>query len=137
MKLTYFRPIVHIITAAIAAMVASFAPRVFAVDDRTDLLKIDPRNFSRPTIIDNKYMPLKPGSQQVYEGWTMDEGKKIPHKVIQVVTDLVKEINGIETVILWERDFKDDRLEESELVFRAQDDKGNVLVFGGSDEAGC
>jgi len=58
-------------------------------------LKIDPKNFSRPTIIDNKYMPLKPGSQQVYEGWTMDEGKKIPHKVIQVVTDLVKEINEL------------------------------------------
>src|SRR5882762_7314108 len=109
---------------------SSFAPSVLAVDDRTDLLKIDPKNFSRPTIIDNRYMPLKPGSQQVYEGWTMDEGKKIPHKVIQVVTDLVKEINGIDTVILWERDFKEDRLEESELVFRAQDDKGNVWHFG-------
>src|SRR5882762_717169 len=130
MKPTYFRPIVHIITAAIAAMVASFAPSVLAVDDRTDLLKIDPKNFSRPTIIDNKYMPLKPGSQQVYEGWTMDEGKKIPHKVIQVVTDLVKEVNGIDTVVLWERDYKDDKLEESELVFRAQDDKGNVWHFG-------
>ena len=130
MKPTYFRPIAHIVTAAIAAMAASFAPSVLAVDDRTDLLKIDPKNFSRPTIIDNKYMPLKPGSQAVYEGWTMDEGKKIPHKVIQIVTDLVKEINGIDTLILWERDFKEDRLEESELVFRAQDDNGNVWHFG-------
>src|SRR5438105_11479869 len=60
----------------------------------------------------------------------MDEGKKIPHKVIQIVTDLVKDINGIETVILWERDFTEDRLEESELVFRAQDDQGNVWHFG-------
>src|SRR5437016_9068723 len=130
MKPTYFRPLVHIATAAIAAMAASLASSVRAVDDRTDLLKIDPRNFSRPTIIDNKYMPLKPGSQQVYEGWTMDEGKKIPHKVIQIVTDLVKEVNGIETVILWERDFTDNKLEESELVFRAQDDMGNVWHFG-------
>jgi len=130
MKPTHSRPIVHIITAAIAAMVASFAPSVLAVDDRTDLLKIDPKNFSRPTIIDNKYMPLKPGSQAVYEGWTMDEGKKIPHKVIQIVTDLVKEINGIDTLILWERDFKENSLEESDLVFRAQDDKGNVCHLG-------
>ena len=68
MKPTYFRPIAHIVTAAIAAMAASFAPSVLAVDDRTDLLKIDPKNFSRPTIIDNRYMPLKPGSQQEPRG---------------------------------------------------------------------
>ena len=76
-------------------------------------------------------MPLKPGQQVVYEGWTIDdEDKKVPHKVIHIVTDLVKEINGIETVVLWERDIVNGKLEESELAFRAQDDKGNVWHFG-------
>jgi uncharacterized protein YbaA (DUF1428 family) len=122
---------VQIITVAIAAMVGSFASSVLALDDRTDLLQIDAKNFSRPTIIDNKYMPLKPGSQVVYEGWTLDdEDKRVSHKVIDVVTDLVKEINGIETVVVWERDIKNGKLEESELAFRAQDDKGNVWHFG-------
>ena len=121
----------QIITVAIAAMVASFASSVLALDDRTDLLQVDAKNFTRSTVVDNKYLPHKPGTQQVYEGWTLDdEDKKVPRKVIDIVTDLVKEINGIETVIIWERDFVDGKLEESELAFRAQDDQGNVWHFG-------
>ena len=144
MKSTYVRPIVpttegaainfskrQIIAAPIAAMLASFASSVPAVDSKTDLLDVDAKNFSRPTIIDNKYMPLKPGMQFVYEGWAIDdEDKKVPRKVIDIVTDLVKDINGIETVIIWERDIANGKLEESELAFRAQDDKGNVWHFG-------
>jgi hypothetical protein len=121
----------QIITVAIAAMVASFASSVLAVDDRTDLLQVDAKNFSRPTIIDNKYMPLKPGSKVVYEGWTLDdEDKKVPHKVIYIVTDLVKEVNGIETVVLWKQYILERKLAESELCFLAQDDQGNVWHFG-------
>ena len=122
---------VQIMTVAIAAMIASFASPVRAVDDRTDLLEVDAKNFSRPTIINNKYMPLIPGMQFVFEGWTIDdEDKKVPHKVIDIITDLVKDINGIETVVLWEQDIVDGKLHESELAFRAQDDKGNVWHFG-------
>ena len=122
----------QIIVAPIAAVIAGFASPVLAVDGLTNLLEVDAKNFSRRSInIDNKYMPLKPGTQFVYEGWTIDdEDKKVPHKVIDVITDLVKDINGIETVILWERDIVNGRLEESELAFRAQDDKGNVWHFG-------
>lgn len=122
----------QIIAAPIAAVIAGFASPVLAVDGLTNLLEVDAKNFSRRSInIDNKYMPLKPGTQFVYEGWTIDdEDKKVPHKVIDVITDLVKDINGIETVILWERDIVNGRLEESELAFRAQDDKGNVWHFG-------
>jgi peptidase YpeB-like protein len=119
------------ITVAIAAMVASFASSALAVDDLTDLLTVDAKNFSRPTIIDNKYMPLKPGSKHVFEGYTIeDDGEKVPHKVIQIITDLTKVVNGIETVIGWEVDIEDGKLAESELWFRAQDDEGNVWHFG-------
>jgi len=121
----------HIITAPIAVMVAVFASSVLALDDRTDLLEVNAKNFTHPTIIDNRYMPLKPGHRLVYEGWTIDdEDKKVPHRVIHTVTDLVKEINGIETVVLWEVDIVNGKLEESELAFRAQDDEGNVWHFG-------
>ncbi|WP_372882235.1 hypothetical protein [Psychromonas sp.] len=118
-------------TVVIAAMVTSFTSPVFAVDNLTNLLTVDAKNFSRPTIIDNKYMPLKPGSYAEYDGWTInDEDEKIPHKVIKIVTDLVKTVNGIETVVSWDRDIVDGKLEESELYFRAQDDEGNVWHFG-------
>ncbi|MEY8689289.1 MAG: hypothetical protein AB9M53_05355, partial [Leptothrix sp. (in: b-proteobacteria)] len=80
----------QIITVAMAAMMAGLASPALAADDRTDLLEMNPKNFSRPTVIDNKYMPLKPGTQQVYEGWTIDdEDKRVSHKVISIVTDLV------------------------------------------------
>lgn len=122
---------VRVVSVAIAAMAAGLTSPVFAMDDRTDLLEIDAKNFTRATVIDNKYMPLKPGSQAVYEGWTVDdEDKRVSHKVIHIVTDLVKVINGVETVVIWERDIKDGKLEESELAFRAQDNKGNVWHFG-------
>jgi hypothetical protein len=122
---------VEIIGVAIAAMAASFASSVFAVDDLTDLLEFDPKKFSRPTVIDNKYMPLKPGMKHVYEGFTIDEeDEKVPHKVVQIITDLVKVVHGVETVVGWEVDIVNGRLEESELWFRAQDDEGNVWHFG-------
>lgn len=121
----------QLVTVAITATIATFASPVLAIDDRTDLLNVDAKNFSRGTIIDNKWMPHKPGTQWTYEGWTIDdEGKRESWGVVAIVTDLVKVINGIETVIIWERDFKKGKLEESELAFRAQDDQGNVWHFG-------
>jgi hypothetical protein len=145
MKSAYFSPInlregmtmkqfkVEIISVAIAA--ATFASPVLAADNRTDLLDVDAKNFSRPTIIDNKYMPLKPGTKMVYDGWMLDdEDKKMPHKVIYIVTDLVKEVNGIETVVVWKQDILEGKLAESELSFRAQDDQGNVWHLGEAKE---
>jgi len=83
-------------------MIASFSTTVLAVDQRTDLLRPNAKNFSHPTVIDNKWMPLKPGMQFNYEGVTVDdEGKRVPWGVIQIVTDLVKNINGIDTVVIW------------------------------------
>ena len=116
---------------ALAAMTASFASSVLAVDDRTDLMQIEAKNFSHPLKVDNKWMPHKIGVQKTYEGYTLDdEDKRIPWKVVEIVTDLVKVVNGIETVIVWERDYKKNKLEESELAWRAQDNEGNVWHFG-------
>src|SRR6266403_2663084 len=122
---------ITLVAVSTAAMIASFSTSVLAVDQRSDLLQVNAKNFSHPTVIDNKWMPLKPGTQWNYEGWTVDdEGKRIPWGVIQIATDLVKNINGIDTVVMWDRDYQNGRLEESETYFRAQDDKGNVWHFG-------
>src|SRR4051812_29818102 len=64
-----------------------------AMDTAEDLLEIDAGNFGRPTVVDNKYMPLTPGKQLVYEGSTIDDdGKRVSHRIIYTVTDLVKRI---------------------------------------------
>ena len=90
----------------------------------------DPRRFSDPVTIDNQWFPLKPGTQLTWEGSALDGRDKIARKVVFVVTDLTKTINGVRTVVGFDRDYNDGELVEPELVFFAQDDDGNVWTLG-------
>jgi hypothetical protein len=88
-------------------------------------------NFDENSInIDNKYFPLIPGTRHEYDGSTIEDGKTFLHRVQTTVTGLTKEINGVNAVVLWERDFSDGELEEDELTFFAQDKSGNVWHLG-------
>jgi hypothetical protein len=87
--------------------------------------------FTRSTVIDNKWSPMNPGTRWTYEGMSVeDDGKMVPHKIVVTVTDLVKEIGGVRTVVSYELDYTDCELVEAELAFYAQDDQGNVWQFG-------
>ncbi len=86
--------------------------------------------FSNPTVIDNPYLPFAPGNRLVQSGITVDEGEEIDHQIRFIVTDLTKEIVGVETVVVWIEDYSDDELVEVEIAFDAQDDDGNVWFFG-------
>jgi hypothetical protein len=90
----------------------------------------DPNNFSDSTNIDNEWLPLKPGTEWVYEGSTVEDGESIPHRLVVTVTDLTKVIDGVRTVVLWDQDFADGELVEAELAFFAQDIDGNVWYLG-------
>jgi hypothetical protein len=114
-----------------AALPIWLASPVRAMDDHTDLLELKPENFSHPSTIDNKWMPLKPGTQLVYTGWKIDEeDRRVPHQVFVTVTDLVKDIEGLETAVVLEQDFAGPKLQVSGLAFRAQDNDGNVWLLG-------
>ncbi len=96
-----------------------------------ELADFDPDNFDDPTTIDNKWFPLIPGTQFVYEGFTVDEnGEEIPHEIVFTVTDLTKEIGGVRSVVILDQDLSDGELEEAELTFFAQDNDGNVWHLG-------
>jgi hypothetical protein len=86
----------------------------------------DPTNFDHSTTVDNKWFPLVPGDHSVFEGSAIDDGERISRRVLTTVTDLSKEINGVNSVIVWERDYSDGELVETELGFFAQDNDGNV-----------
>ncbi|HYZ33832.1 MAG TPA: hypothetical protein VE684_16305 [Crenalkalicoccus sp.] len=101
-----------------------------AHDQATGLLEIDPKKFSRPTAIDNRWMALTPGKQLILEGHTIEDRKRVPHRVVYTVTDLVKVINGIPVVLVHDMDFSNGQLEEQELTFFAQDDDGAVWHLG-------
>lgn len=83
-------------------------------------------DFSTPTSITNRWLPLVPGTRFVLAGDVEGEA----HEVVFTVTDLTKLINGVRTLIVLDRDFSDGSLVESELAFFAQDDRGNVWNVG-------
>lgn len=86
--------------------------------------------FSDPTQIDNRWFPLTPGTQFTYEGQAnRGEGQR-RHRVVFTVTDLVKVVDGVRTVLLWDRDYNAGVLQENEITFHAQDDEGTVWNFG-------
>ncbi len=88
--------------------------------------------FDDPTHIDNKWLPLKPGTQFVYEGSTIvvEEKLREVHRVVFTVTDLTKVIDGVRTLVVWDRDYSGGELVETELAFHAQDNDGNVWHLG-------
>jgi hypothetical protein len=90
----------------------------------------DPGKFDHPTRIDNPWFPLKPGTQLVYEGATEEDGETIPHRVVFTVTDLTKVVEGVRSVVVWDRDYSDGTLEETEIALFAQDNDGTVWHLG-------
>jgi hypothetical protein len=74
--------------------------------------------------------PLGVGTQFVYQGKIIEGGVPKPHSVVFTVTDLSKMVDHVRTVVAWDQDFLNGRLQEQELAFFAQDDNGNVWNFG-------
>ena len=85
---------------------------------------------SRSTTIDNPWWPVKPGTRFSWRGSTREDGERVPHRIVFTVTDLTKVIDGVRTVVGWDRDFSRNKLVEAELIFLAQDKYGNVWHFG-------
>jgi hypothetical protein len=90
----------------------------------------DRDNFSDSTTIDNKWSPLVPGTQFIYEGRSNRGQGRREHRVIFTVTDLTKVINGVRSVVLWDQDINAGKLLEAELALFAQDDDGNLWNMG-------
>lgn len=89
-----------------------------------------PSRFGDSANIDNKWLPLKPGTQWVFRGHTMDGKKRVRHRVIFTVTDMTKVIGGVRNLVLWDRDYSAGELVEAELAFFAQDKYGHVWHMG-------
>jgi hypothetical protein len=91
----------------------------------------DPNNFDAGSInIDNEWSPMQPGTHWAYEGTTTEFGEVFAHRIEFTVTDLTKEIQGVNTVVAWVLDYSDGELVEKEIAFYAQDKDGVVWYFG-------
>ena len=114
----------------IVSVLAISAVATTAAAQEGKYLELDPTKFERSTTIDNEWWPLIPGTRLTYEGFTVDEGRKIRHRIVETVTNLTKVINGVRTVVNLELDFRNDKLLEKEIAFHAQDHEGNVWHLG-------
>ena len=92
----------HILAALVAALVAVALPLALGAcgEDKSQAkpavhTDFDAQNFNDSTTIDNKWNPLVPGTQFVFEGRSNRGLGRLPHEVIFTVTDLVKEIHGV------------------------------------------
>jgi hypothetical protein len=103
---------------------ASSPPPPASADD------FDPANFTHPTEVTNPWFPLVPGTRFTWKGHANDEDDRVSREVVFTVSDLTKVVNGVRTIVTWDRDYTDGELEEVELSFFAQDDDGNVWYFG-------
>jgi hypothetical protein len=86
--------------------------------------------FTGSTRINNVFLPLTPGTELTLEGRSNTGGAPLPHTVIFTVTDVIKPIDGVYTLAVWDRDLGSAQLKEEELAFFAQDTDGNVWNLG-------
>jgi hypothetical protein len=123
-----------LLVAAVAAVTAdrasaSSATKSSARNATSPCIRLenfDRRDFPRQPKINNRYLPMRPGTQLTLEG-TVDG---VPHRVVFTVTDLMKRVNGVNSLVIWDTDESEDELVESELSFFAQDEDGNVWNVG-------
>ena len=91
----------------------------------------DPSRFDETsTTIDNQWFPMQPGTQWIYKGSTKEGKDRVHHRVVFTVTDLTKVIDGVRTLVIWDQDFTEGELVETELALFAQDTEGNIWHFG-------
>jgi hypothetical protein len=86
--------------------------------------------FDNPTDINNQWFPLTPGMQYIFDGFTDEGGRKIPHRIVYNVTDLTKVVAGVQTVAVYILDYSDSQLVEAEIAFYAQANDGTVWFLG-------
>jgi hypothetical protein len=92
--------------------------------------QISAHQFPDSPSITNPLLPMAPGMQFVYDGVVVVDGHPGPHQLVSTITDLTKIIDGVRTMVVFEQDFQDGVLEESELFFVAQDVDGTVWHVG-------
>ena len=86
----------------------------------------DKSNFHNPLKIDNKYLPLNPGTTMIYNGTSDGD----PTRDIFVITNDTKEIAGITTRVIHDDGYVKSDHEETTNDWFAQDDSGNVWYMG-------
>jgi hypothetical protein len=122
-------------TPSAAATTASPEPSSTAVQKaNANYKKFDPKNFGDAIGGQNSWYPLVPGTQTLRDG-SIDRGsRKLKHQLRVTVTDVVKEVDGVQTVAVLDQDIDAGQVGEASLDYLAQDKSGNVWYLGSYTE---
>jgi hypothetical protein len=124
-------PIVPLAVASFLMIFISSCGSKPSPEATAEFKDFDSNSFDHSTDIDNKWMPMQPGTKWMYEGTAVDEeGNRFDRRIEFTVTDLTKEIAGVRTVVAWIVDYNDEEAIEREIAFYAQDNDGNVWYLG-------
>src|SRR5947207_4594988 len=95
----------------------------------------DASNFGNPTTGASQFMPLKPGTQWVRQGFVNVGHRHLPHQVVTTVTDVSKQIDGVRTVAVVDQDTNGGQIAEQSIDWVAADKEGNVWLLGSYTES--
>lgn len=99
-----------------------------------DETKFRAANFVDPRAGANKWFPLQPGTQWVRKGTTLIGNREVPHEVVTTVSDVVREIQGVKTVLMYDHSVGAGQVVQQSLDYFAQDSNGAVWTMGGATE---
>ncbi|WP_231494262.1 hypothetical protein [Arthrobacter sp. 9MFCol3.1] len=119
--------------ATAAAATATAAPAATSTKELCgpgSVLRFNRSAFPAKPNIDNQWLRLRPGMQYTTTGKVISPDGTTTRTVVSTVTGLTKVIDGVKTIVVWDRDYSDGELVESELAFFAQTEKGTVWLFG-------
>lgn len=119
------------LTVLSAAPASAAAPNPQELCGPGSAITFDRSAFPSVPEIRNKWLPLEPGMQFTTTGKVIaaSEGTST-RTVVHTVTGLTKKLDGVNTLVMWDRDYSDGELVESELAFFAETRKGAVWLFG-------
>ena len=119
----------HVGWFAGAVLAVALCPAAASADLTAPTLNA--QQFSHPTQIQNTWFPLTPGTEYVYRGQADRDGLGLlPARVVFTVTDVTKVVDGVRSLVIWDRDYYDGALVEDEIHFFAQQDNGDVWSLG-------
>jgi hypothetical protein len=96
--------------------------------------KFNPDDFVDPLSGQNSWYPLVPGTQTLRDGSITRGSRKLKHELRVTVTDVVKEIDGVQAVLVLDQDIDAKQVGEASVDYLAQDKFGNVWYMGSYTE---
>ena len=96
---------------------------------------LDSSTFPPPGTASNPWVRLKPGYQTVRLGGVNRGHRRLTHRRVYTVTDVVKEIDGVRAFAVLDQDFDGGEVAEQAIDWLIDDKDGNVWTLGGYTEA--